>query len=271
MALPPPLRMNAIGWYKGKVVFIFLRSGKIGPVIQKKAFDELEAIPNFTPCKDSARAELKKATGYNRRKTNTLAFEWNPGHRADSYHGNEIIPSKHGKMEGHPHTEKLLRQMWGIFQRTLPMKFVEPNMLCPDPFRIAGTGFTRLAVLKSAASAIHTDSANGPGFACMTTLGTFPRYTGGTFCFVEFRLKIAVQPVDILIANTPAHFHCNIGSIDGLKYSVVAYFKKLLASQPLNAKYRAKTGAKYDTWTEREQRKWDRLNMPRPKHWRFFE
>jgi hypothetical protein len=248
-SLPRPLSMNAIGWYEGEVVFVFIR-GKIGPVLQNNAFDELEAI-EFTPCKDSARAELKEAIRYNRHKK-PLASEWNPGHRTDNYSGCDIVVSKHGKVEGYPHVEKLLQQMWGLFQITLPKKFAEPSTLCPEPFRIAGTGYTRLAVLKSAASAIHTDHANGPGFGSMVTLSTFPRYTGGTFCFVEFGLQIKVQPGDILIANTPKHWHCNIGPIKGLKYSVVAYFKKLLSSQRLNDKYRAKTGKKYLTKAERD-------------------
>jgi hypothetical protein len=38
--LARPLRMNAIGWFNGRPVFILLR-GQIGPVIQKRAFDEL--------------------------------------------------------------------------------------------------------------------------------------------------------------------------------------------------------------------------------------
>jgi len=67
-SLPRPLRMNAIGWYKGEPVFVFIR-GKIGPVLQNNAFDELEAIATaFTSCRDSARAELKKAIKYNDHK-----------------------------------------------------------------------------------------------------------------------------------------------------------------------------------------------------------
>jgi hypothetical protein len=264
--LARPLKMNAIGWFEGKPVFILLR-GQIGPVIQKRAFDELEGIAaKFTSCNQSARPELKKAVGYNQHK-NPEAKEWNPGHNA-TRHGT-IDPSKHGATVG-PHVGKLLQTMWSIYQRTLPMHWLLPSMLCPDPLRLAGTGFGRLAVLKSAASAIHTDGANGTGFACMTTLGSFPRYTGGTFCFVAFGVTIAVQPGDILIAATPQHLHCNVGPIKGLKYSIVAYFRKVLGtSQKMNAKYRKKTGAKFDTWDEREQRKWDRLGMPRPKHWRF--
>jgi hypothetical protein len=126
-SLPRPLRMNAIGWYEGEVVFVFIR-GKIGPVLQKNVFDELKAIP-FTSCNQSARAELKKAVAYNRCKTQPLASEWNPGHRTDNYNGCEIIVSKHGKVEGYPHTEKLLRQMWALFQQSLPEKFATPSTL----------------------------------------------------------------------------------------------------------------------------------------------
>jgi hypothetical protein len=248
--LARPLKMNAIGWFNGKPVFILLR-GQIGPVIQKRAFDELEAIATvFTSCKDSARPELKKAIQYNGHK-NPEASEWNPGHNA-TRHGT-IEPSKHGAAIG-PHVGKLLRVMYAIYQKTLPKEWLMPNTLCPEPFRIAGTGFARLAVLKSAASAIHTDGANGTGFAAMTTLSGEPRYKGGTFCFVEFGIQIAVQPGDILIAATPRHLHCNIEPIKGLKYSVVAYFRQVLGtSQIMNKKYRAKTGAEYRTKAEREQ------------------
>ena len=159
------LKMNAIGWFNGKPVFILLR-GLIDTEIQKRAFNELQAIaPEFTSCKDSARRELKKAIQYNGHK-NPEASEWNPGHNA-TRHGT-IEPSKHGAVIG-PRIERLLRVMYGIYQRTLPMHWLMPNMLCPAPMRLAGTGFARLAVLKSAASAIHTDGANGTGYAAMTT------------------------------------------------------------------------------------------------------
>jgi hypothetical protein len=244
--LDRPLRMNTIGWYGGEVVFIFLR-GAIGPVLQRRAFAALEARTDFTPCKDSARPELKNAA-----TRNPIASEWNPGHRNDAFNGNEFVLSKHGDANAEPDVVQIVQSMWAIFQRTLPQKWMMPSTHCPEPFRIGTTGFTRLAVLKSAASAIHTDHANGPGFGCMTTLSPFPRSTGGTFCFVEFGVQIAVTPGDILIANTPAHFHCNIGHITGLKYSIVAYFKKMLASQTLNEKYRAKTGKTYGTKEERD-------------------
>jgi len=251
-SLTGPTRMNTIGWYNGQVVFIFLR-GKIGPVLQKNAFDELETKhKQFTSCKKSARPELKNAGDYNQHE-DPLASEFNPGHRTNSYAGNDIVVSKHGLTKDCPATVKLVERMWDIFQLLSPMQFMRLNTRCPEPFRIGNTGFTRLAVLKSAASAIHRDNANGAGFACMTTLSPFPGYTGGTFCFVEFGLKIAVRPGDILMANTPAHWHCNIGPIKGLKYSVVAYNNARVSSEKLVKKYRGKTGVTFRTQAERDE------------------
>lgn len=241
--------MNTIGWYEGELVFIYLRGRNgIGPEIQKRAFDELEVI-DFTTCKDSARLELQNAVRYN-----ALASEWNPGHRLSSYNGNEIVVAKDGLTSDYPDVEKLIQCMWKTFRNTLPKHWAQAHTLCPKPLRVAGTGFTRLAVLKSAASAIHTDDANGPGFAAMTTLKTWPPSTGGTFCFMEFGQLISVQPGDILIANTPKFWHCNVGEIEGLKYSIVAYFKRILGtSKPIIAKYRAKTGMKDSTRMDRDE------------------
>ena len=247
--LKPSPGMNAIGWHNGELVFIYLRGQNgIGPEIQKRAFDELEMI-DFTPCKKSARVELQNAARYS-----PLASEWNPGHRLDSYHGNEIVVAKDGLTNDYPDVEKLIQCMWKMFRNTLPKHWAQAHTLCPEPFRIAGTGFTRLAVLKSAASAIHTDDGNGPGFAAMTTLRGWPPYKGGTFCFMEFGQLISVKAGDILIANTPKFWHCNVGEIEGLKYSVVAYFKRTLGtSKPIIAKHRAKTGMKYSTRMDRDE------------------
>lgn len=109
-SLTGPSRMNTIGWYKGQVVFIFLR-GKIGPVPQKNAFDELKTKDKqFTPCTQSARPELENAIAYNQHK-NPLASEFNPGHRNDCFGGNEIVVSKHGHTKDCPATVKLVECM----------------------------------------------------------------------------------------------------------------------------------------------------------------
>ena len=87
---------------------------------------------------------------------------------------------------------------------------------------------------------------------------------------MEFGIRVAVQPGDILIAATPQYLHCNIKPITGLKYSVVAYFrKKLGTSQTMLKKFQNATGTKFDSWDDREERKWKRSGLPRPKHWRF--
>lgn len=252
--LKPPISpgMNAIGWYRGEPLFIILRN-QIGPEIRERAMLEMGNAP-FTPCNStSGRYELKGASRYNQHKT--WAGEWNPGYRVKHRFG-VIEIAKQGDLANYPDVRKLVRVMGGIWQKFYPQKFRHAVTLCPDAMRLAGTPFSRLAVLKSAASAVHVDSQNGLGVACMTTIqGPGKPYEGGVFCFVEFGIQIAVKPGDVLIANTPAHWHCNIGKITGVKYSVVAYFTKMLGtSQVMNDKFREATGAKYDMRADRDAR-----------------
>jgi hypothetical protein len=248
---------STLGWRRDRVVFLFLKNA-ISQTKQDYARLGLDNL-HYKPCNQSARKELKKAIWYNRHK-NPEAGECNPGwqtrggikRKVDSLNNKAAIN----------YLDPLVLRMSAIFQRTLPEIFGRQNPDVPAPFRHGLSSFTNLTILKSASSAIHQDIANGAGFACMTTVrGPGKMYTGGTFCFAEFGVTIAVKPGDILIANTPAHWHCNIGGVTGTKYSVIAYFQRKLTSPGFVKGYRNRTGAKFQTGKERAD-KFD-ANHPR--------
>jgi hypothetical protein len=274
--LAAPITQSTLGWNinsKGKIepMFIFLK-GKIDADLQANALAELKRQPTpFKSCAKSGRPELKQAVRYNGHK-NPEASEWNPGFREKKRYG-YIEPVS--DLTPYPELRALLEQMSDIFRRFFPRKWGHAFTMCPEPFRLKGKSgrslpYSRLAILKSAASAIHVDADNGMGVACMTTIeDSNDPYKGGTFCFVEYGLQIAVRPGDMLIANTPEHWHCNVAKITGTKYSIVAYFSKRLASQPMVEKWRAQTGQIFETSKEREARQWGRLKRPVPKRGMF--
>jgi hypothetical protein len=270
--LAAPITQSTLGWNitaNGKMepMFIFLKS-RIDSDLQANALKELKRKTTpFKSCAKSGRPELKQAVRYNGLK-DPEASEWNPGFREKKRYGciepvSDLTP--------YPELRALLEQMSVIFRVFFSRKWGHAFTMCPEPFRLKGKSgrslpYSRLAILKSAASAVHLDGDNGMGVACMTTIeDPDDPYKGGTFCFVEYGLQIAVRPGDMLIANTPEHWHCNVGKIIGTKYSIVAYFSKRLASQIMNDKWREQTGDTYETFKEREARQWGRLGRPVPK------
>jgi len=273
--LASPITQSTIGWNvtatgRFEPMFIFLKS-KIEPEFQVNALKELQRVPSpFKTCKKSGRPELMQAVRYNGHK-NPEASEWNPGYREKKRFGHFEIAGMHGDLTNYPDLKALLKEMGKVFQHFYPRKFGHALTLCPARFRLAGMPYSRLAILKSAASAIHVDSDNGMGVACMTTIeDPDDHYNGGVFCFVEYGIQIAVRPGDMLIANTPAHWHCNVAKITGTKYSIVAYFtKRLGTSQIMNDKWREQTDDDYETFEERETRYWGRVGLPRPKRGMF--
>jgi hypothetical protein len=98
-------------------------------------------------------------------------------------------------------------------------------------FRLFLTAFSSVTLLKSCPAAVHQDS-NGssklPNFSVLTSIGK--GFTGGTFCLLEYGVKIPVQPGDVLICQSTREWHCNIKPVDGLKYSIVAYYKPPLVA-----------------------------------------
>ncbi len=250
--LDPPFRENTIGWYRNDPMFIFLKR-QIGPLIRANVLTELTNAP-FTSCKNSARPELQNAVAYNKHK-NPEAKEWNPGFKVKHRYGIFTV-AKHGDLQNYPHMRQLVELMSDVWREVYPKRWGMANQISPAPLRLVTRApFNRLAVLKSAASAIHVDAQNGLGVGVMTTLeDPNDPYQGGVFCFVEYGITIAVKPGDILIADTPGNWHCNVGPITGTKYSIVAYSTKMLGtSQVMNDKYRKAKGLDYKTKAERDK------------------
>jgi hypothetical protein len=70
----------------------------------------------------------------------------------------------------------------------------------------------------------HVDSKNLSGPSCLTAFGS---WTGGSLCFPRLRVAFAIQPGDVLIADTVTEQHGNIGPLGGARISVVAYLRRI--------------------------------------------
>ncbi len=231
---PHKITKSAIGFHSdGSLMFLFLKD-VIPQSLQNDALVGLKAM-KFKSCDKSNRKELKGANAFN---CNNPAGELNYGFYARHKIGT-FIPTRNQR-DQFAKVFPLLDQMCKVFANRLPRKFMEQNVGVPEEFRMAGfTPFSSVAILKSAPSAVHTDARNGNNFACMTSIeDPAAPYSGGAFCFVEYGVQIAVKPGDLLIASTPKDWHANLTPVVGEKYSVVAYFKKVLAHPRLLANYR---------------------------------
>jgi hypothetical protein len=219
---------STLGKHRGEVVFLFLKD-VISPMDRAIARLGLDLM-HFSPCNhQSSRPELKNAITYNQHM-NPIAGECNPGWGTRG--GIKLKLDSLNNKAAIPYLDPLVLTMGDVFQQTLPGILRQQNPHVPAPFRHGLSIFTNLTILQSACSAIHKDTPNGKGFACMTTVqGPGRTYSGGTFCFVDFGVTIAVKPGDLLIANTPDHWHCNIGAVKGVKYSVIGYFKRFLTGK----------------------------------------
>lgn len=253
------------GALEKEVIFLFLK-GVITPMDRAIARLGLDIL-NYSPCNNqSSRPELKKAIWYNKHQNpqNPIAEECNPGwttrggikRKVDSLNNKAAIP----------YLDQLVWAMGDIFQRNLGRIFGRQNTQVCDPFRHRLSAFTNLTILKSACSAIHKDTPNGKGgYACMTTVqGPGKPYSGGTFCFVDFGVTIAVRPGDLLIAKTPDHWHCNIGAVTGVKYSVIAYVKLFLNGKGFIKGWRARNPKAPPFFTKEER---DALRGDQIEHW----
>jgi hypothetical protein len=243
---------SAIGWHEdGELLFLFLK-GAIPQDVQSTALSGLQKM-DFVECSDSKRPELKGAIEFNARSGQAdpvIAGELNVGFGARSYVYE--LKDTEANREALKLLTPILDAMAGVFQRLVPKEFSlvnsEMQAKAADPvngraipveFRLGGTSpFSSAALLRSAPSAVHTDGRNGSKLACMTSVAP-GAYTGGKFCFVDYGVTIGVRPGDVLIATTPRDWHCNLEPVVGEKYSVVAYFKKVIAHPRLLAEYRA--------------------------------
>jgi hypothetical protein len=257
---PHKITKSAIGFHPdGSLMFLFLKD-VIPQALQNDALVGLKAM-KFKSCDGSNRKELKEANVFNatldgydkpvRVKGRIIggAGELNYGFYARSKI-DTFIPTRKQRA-AFEKVLPILNEMCNVFARRLPKKFMEQNKgftdkqtgqfrRVPVEFRLANhTPFSSVAILKSAPSAVHTDGKNGDNFACMTSIQdpTAP-YSGGAFCFVEYGVQIAVRPGDFLIASTPTDWHANLTRVVGEKYSVVAYFKQVLANPRLLGNWR---------------------------------
>ena len=122
---------------------------------------------------------MQSRMGHTRRRKAEIGFS--------EQQGRDTLPRPTGADDG------------DVFQQALPGILRQQNPHVPAPFRHGLSIFTNLTILQSACSAIHKDTPNGKGFACMTTVeGPGRTYSGGTFCFVDFGVTIAVKPGDLL-------------------------------------------------------------------------
>ena len=104
------------------------------------------------------------------------------------------------------------------------------------------TSFSNVTLLRSCPAAIHKDQGNArknqTSFTCLTSVGRRDKkgevvFSGGTFCLIEYGIKIPVRPGDILIAQTTREWHCNVKPVKGVKYSIVCYYRRRLADPNL--------------------------------------
>jgi hypothetical protein len=244
--LLPLISRNTIGYDEnGDTIFVYLKKFKRKEVIsrhlRRKALQGLLQM-QFTPCARSGRWELRGAQAFNNRKIGTFAGEYNTGwmHLGGVFRigldpdrvrdAEKRKRAEHNDRLARKFVVPMLRRISDVFALALPKEFGSQNCKIKREHRYGDTTpFSTLTFLKSAPSAVHLDAKNGAGsLACMTTVGTSTRYTGGSFCLVQYGIEIKVQPGDLLIAATPYHWHANLSPVEGEKYSIICYFKDVL-------------------------------------------
>lgn len=97
------------------------------------------------------------------------------------------------------------------------MKYVKT---IPDHWKIRGTAFTTLYVIKDNPTACHTDEFDiEDGFGVMATLGAF---SGGELCFPKFRVLADYRPGDVILADVH-ELHGNFPQLDGERVACVFF------------------------------------------------
>ncbi len=160
------------------------------------------------------------------------------------------------------HLEKLLREMDDCFARTLPLYHRDANVskspeereaeskrpkqpeyggILPKFRQFFTTTFSTITLLRSCPASIHLDRNarnDQTSFTCLTSVGRRNEkgeveFSGGTFCLIEYGIKIPVTPGSILIAQTTREWHYNTTPVQGTKYSIVCYYRKQLGNPKL--------------------------------------
>jgi hypothetical protein len=253
--IPNKIERDTLFWYEPgrhsdgpEIAGIYLKN-VIHPDIRRRAFNALDGFEWHPP----HRPETKTAKHRQRGKGRVAAKELHFGHA----HLRQLTKSTLFREQGAQFAklEELLSTLNAIFKRVLPNQWAAQNTPksmreklledkkkephwggIPWRFRIFLTAFSNITLLKSCPAAIHKDS-NGrgtiPNFSCLTSVGE--GFEGGTFCLLEYGLKVPVTPGDILICQSTREWHTNIGAVEGLKYSIVAYYKQPLPSLRIKA------------------------------------
>ncbi len=93
----------------------------------------------------------------------------------------------------------------------------------PDDFKITGTAFTTLYVLKNAPTAFHIDDFDyEEAFGVMASLGDF---RGSEICFPKFRVGVDYQPGDVLLADVH-EMHGNFPLLSGERVACVFFVRQ---------------------------------------------
>ena len=224
---------SSIGWDENDQVLFVFRKGVLGDAEQLQALHGLKAM-GWSKCHRSKRKELKRADWFNRSEGQldpVPAEEVNMGFGARSYIYDMGSEKKYYKQnqKAAPDLTPLLLEMAAKFGDVLPKLFGQQDARVKLPFRLQNLPFTTLTLLRSAPAAIHVDHNGKAMYACMTSVAP-QKYTGGTFCLVQYGLSFAVTPGDLLVAATSENEHCNLNPVVGEKYSVIAYVKKVVTN-----------------------------------------
>jgi hypothetical protein len=248
--IPTTIERDTIFWYERgrysedqEIAGLYLKRVIPEPV-QFRAYDVLNGFDWHPPHRPETKTAIHRQRGKGRVAAKELHFGYT--------HLRAIERSQLFREQGEQFAklEELLSTLNKIFKLVLPNQWSAQNTPktlrdrelekdkkdprwggIPWRFRIFLTAFSNVTLLKSCPAAVHKDS-NGrrgiPNFSCLTSVGK--GFKGGTFCLLEYGIKIPVTPGDILICQSTREWHTNIRAVEGLKYSIVAYYKQPLPS-----------------------------------------
>jgi hypothetical protein len=125
----------------------------------------------------------------------------------------------------------LIRSADKVFAQELPERYEAQRAIVekthPD-FYISGTVFTTVTVNKNFPTRVHKDAGDyAPGFGVLTVLRA-GKYTGGYFCYPEYRLAVDMGSGDVLLSDVHTwHGNTPIKGVPGQyeRISCVLYYR----------------------------------------------
>jgi hypothetical protein len=128
---------------------------------------------------------------------------------------------------------RFVKEINDIYETHLPKEYAKQREYVDtieEDYKIKGTAFTTLYVLKNAPTATHVDTFDYPeAFGVMATLGNFQ---GGEICFPRFRIAIDYQPGDLLLADVH-QLHGNFPVLEGERVACVLFVRKGIHKCPV--------------------------------------